>query len=553
MPLNSFRGTYPNCTQACFYLQCSAGRSCYYNVEFAGSAATYAVRSNIYAALPLAASDSYLREWRGFVDSTLTDEISINPNGGNTMPRQPIEENVLRTFYCNNCGLEEQRVNAQRHRDLHTDCTQCVAELARSAGITAQQQVDGSVLTADSTFYRSHRRCRAQGCEPHFSCASCARTLNTRSVRKCPICLKCGRCCTCNYCGRCSRNGRSICQEHSLPITARVGAGSETICRACCACAKGFQFWKPSDGVVFHHGSNRRVRTKRYISAEIELDAINGIGPNHEGDTMMSVVKKWKSAVVSDGSVGACEINTAPASGDKWEEQITQICETLKNQKAEAGLSCGLHVHVDARDFNFYDVRRLVYLYRHVERGLFALCHPARTKSRYSIPCAHKLARDIDKAKIPKEAKKNFFKNVYGSEATRDLNRASLSRNKYNESRYNALNLHSWIFRGTIENRMHHGTVQFENIFYWGLLNASILDFAYAKPESYIKDMRKHDTEDEDVYTTVPKQEMDGSIAALLEVCSSFKLKDWVQKKYEKMLPYHVGTKNVFDLSDPDL
>lgn len=267
------------------------------------------------------------------------------------------------------------------------------------------------------------------------------------------------------------------------------------------------------------------------MSAEIEL---NHVGAPPDGAvSMMDVVKKWNSAVVSDSSVLACEINTAPANGDLWAKQINELCEAMARQGAQIGVQCGLHVHVDARDYNFYDIRRLVYLYRHVEDALFSIVHPVRRESRFSVPCSHKFINNIEKSRLPKEAKKNFFLNVYGQAPNQHLNRASLSTQKYNDSRYNALNLHSWMYRGTVENRMHQGTVDATKIINWGLLNAAMLDYAYNNSESHIKGMAE--LPPPEVLRAPTKARLKQSVGVLIEICPDKYLKDWVEKRFNEV------------------
>ncbi len=61
---------------------------------------------------------------------------------------------------------------------------------------------------------------------------------------------------------------------------------------------------------------------------------------------------------------------------------------------------------------------------------------------------------------------------------------------KYNDSRYNALNIHSWLYRGSIECRMHHGTIRADKIVNWGLLWVAILDYAFEHNEMDIKALK---------------------------------------------------------------
>lgn len=217
----------------------------------------------------------------------------------------------------------------------------------------------------------------------------------------------------------------------------------------------------------------------RFISAEIEVSTCE------TGENTGPVVKAYGGAIVHDGSVPTgFEINTAPASGEKFVKQIREICENLKKDKSKVDETCGLHIHVDARDFNYYDIRKLAFLYQKIEPALFDIVARTRRDSRFCKPCGPSFIRDLERNIIPKDNEMALKKNMYGDP---NANVAYLRQDKYNASRYNALNLHSWIFRGTIECRMHHGTILAEKIINWGVLWAGILDYSFENSEKTIK------------------------------------------------------------------
>lgn len=51
------------------------------------------------------------------------------------------------------------------------------------------------------------------------------------------------------------------------------------------------------------------------------------------------------------------------------------------------------------------------------------------------------------------------------------------------------INMHSWILRGTVECRIHHGTTKWQKMIPWGLILAGIADFAIKASESEIKNL----------------------------------------------------------------
>src|SRR6478736_7584404 len=85
-------------------------------------------------------------------------------------------------------------------------------------------------------------------------------------------------------------------------------------------------------------------KSSRFISAEIE---VTGIRNNKK--LIEETVKKWSGSIVYDGTLpkpDGFEINTAPAAGDLYIKQITDICNKLSRAGAGVNDTCGLHVHI---------------------------------------------------------------------------------------------------------------------------------------------------------------------------------------------------------------
>lgn len=281
----------------------------------------------------------------------------------------------------------------------------------------------------------------------------------------------------------------------------------------CCGCGCRDTSFFRSEKPQFHRGKanfQRFNKSRRFIAVEIEVaDTDSRVD---DSSRLYKTIKRWGGQIVEDGSLPdtGFEINTAPAAGDLFVKEIAEICKDLSFHGASVTKACGLHVHVDARDFNFYDMRRLVYLYSKVEPALFGMVSGSRRNSRYCEPCGDYLADGLDKFKYPKAAKNKLLKNIYRGNHYKDAR-----KDKYAEGRYAAMNLHSWMYRGTVENRMHHGTVNYTKIINWSMLWASILDFAYANSEKYIKDMN------------------DSSVDILKHVAPA-SIRDWIDERHNK-------------------
>jgi len=358
-------------------------------------------------------------------------------------------------------------------------------------------------------------------CEGHTQCCSCwecancnvrylpisARNMN--GSRPCTNCRRCNDCCSCSYCESCERNrhGDSMC-------------GDCERCDGCCECHRSNvdRFTNPL--TKYTGVATPDSPLTRLIAVEIEA---SGVADGDAGESINKAVMKWKGSIVNDGSLeeGGFEINTSPASGDLWTKQLTDICGGLADDGAEVDIKCGLHCHVDASDMNWWGVRRLVQLYHGVEDAMFGIVEPRRKLpprdggKHYCAPVGRHYLNALAKPKGTTDLMNKTHSVLYGYTG-RDAVRQS--RDKYNGARYYALNLHSWLYRGTIEFRMHHGTVVFKDIFNWGLLCASLVNTAVTANHSVIK-------------TWQP------GIRGLLELAPTPGCKAWVVKQHNKFNP----------------
>jgi hypothetical protein len=386
------------------------------------------------------------------------------------------------------------------------------------------------------------RRCRM--CCTCYVCTGCtdaargrvtasgpARVTHSReSHPRCNLCKSCisvpersyTGSCGCRVCVGCSsrRAAHTFCREPNCNRS-----------RDCCGCActRGWMFLsQPS--IKFHSTTFRNLKSKRYLSLEVEVAQLGS------GKKFMEAINRWKCAIVSDGSVGdGFEINTAPAAGDSFVQLITELGDAMAQQGGTVDQRCGLHCHVDARDFNFYEARRLGLLWQRIEPALYRLVHPARRHSSYCVPCGAKYGPILEQGKLPKQAKEKYFEATYNKKPSKELNRATLRGNKYGGNRYNSLNMHSWMFRGTFENRMHHGTVDTKKMLNWGMLNAAILDWAATRSDADLYKLWRSPS------PTVLEPSINESVAILWAVIENDGLRKYWQDRYHKLEKYHLN------------
>lgn len=272
---------------------------------------------------------------------------------------------------------------------------------------------------------------------------------------------------------------------------------------------------------------------KRFVGCELEYD---GIDKYIEKKNVVNVLKKWKASCVYDGSLSSrgFEIQTTPASGDRFIEQVTEICQALHKAKVIVKKECGFHVHVDASDYSYFQLHWIIRLYARFERALFQAVPPSRRDNGYCRKCGDYWMENMKgleqllsdgRIKSSKQFKKQVIDVIYGKEG--ELRRVRHDR-RGGEPRYYALNLHSWYngnyrrtqkdntVRPTIECRLGAGTSNIDNIIHWGMLWAAIVEAGATMTRERFESMPKSSKE------------------ALLSISPTEETSKWLQKRWEK-------------------
>lgn len=361
-------------------------------------------------------------------------------------------------------------------------------------------------------------------------CDGCKQTLSVPSLNGevCAVCHKHKGCaieaskCVCILC-TCGRTAQGPDDKPCTGFPEMNYRGCGRL-KCCCSCDVHGRFLNsPIDTLKLHVpklGQSIINPVTRLIGVEIEVDQLRTI-PKPQVYELYKTVKKWKGGIVRDGSVAnGYEINTAPAGGDLFVSQLTEISDIIRAGPSRASRACGYHVHVDARDFGWWDIRKLVVLYTRIEGGLFQLLPPHRRTSTYCRPCAHMYTGLLENGLLGPELSKSEKKEVlrgpkaalldalYGQDGGMEI--PGFVRSKHGtDNRYNALNLHSWMHRGTIEFRHHHGVTEKTKLINWAILCAAILDTA--------------NREREEVLNTWPV-----GVPGLVQIAPTLALKDWV-------------------------
>ena len=174
---------------------------------------------------------------------------------------------------------------------------------------------------------------------------------------------------------------------------------------------------------------------------------------------------------VHDGSLneGGREFIMQPEVGDAALSTVTEFCSWAISKEFYADASCGLHVHTDAYYLGIRELKGIMLTMMALEPFIYQMLPSHRREIRYSAPMSENVkAEDILSIKSIRD-----FCHIWYEV----MNETSASQDKYNDSRYRGLNMHSKMLHGTIEYRYHHGTLNSENISNWMILCLTISDF----------------------------------------------------------------------------
>jgi hypothetical protein len=351
----------------------------------------------------------------------------------------------------------------------------------------------------------------------------------------------------CRVCGRlnivgclgCKRCKEHCCCEVCLACSARqgiaLGAGKAFIkhttsahCKACGRCKRG----KPCEkneyglkedfcgcrgmpkwvGVVDPKATERLINTlHRPLGLEIELCSLVGFGSQLK-DEWQRKPQFLQVGFEHDGSVrgAATEAVINPLVGDQFLKGIVWLGKYLNSVDAEVDDSCGLHVHVGAQDFGPYELRRLMQLYRMVERDIYERMIPAY-RGKPSPVNGKYYAKPYDmgagwwqglwSVQTVSELREYIWQWVFrGCPTVPKQNKEggvqyigipALRRGKYQiPSRYYGLNIHSWFTRGTVEWRHYPGTLRIGELVHWPLLCGWLTQLASEMRDSEVLNLR---------------------------------------------------------------
>lgn len=171
--------------------------------------------------------------------------------------------------------------------------------------------------------------------------------------------------------------------------------------------------------------------------------------------------------VVEDGSLneGGVEFVTSmPIIGDNVNIALDSLQETNEDEWNTVDSSCGLHIHMNALDMGFVEIKSLLMIMSRIQYILYESIPECRRDTSY--------AKEIDLSPIAISRISSLSELV---DSYYSMAETSISDQKYNDARYIGTNIHSRFYLGSIEFRYHEGVVSSKPIKNWILFLNSIM------------------------------------------------------------------------------
>lgn len=292
------------------------------------------------------------------------------------------------------------------------------------------------VMVQDQSRFKYSFAC--DNCKYSFfaECSQCMRRFEKRLVRYC------------------DGHGRQLCSRHAHPVSCD---------------GYNYDLSQREKGYAFTWGDSCRILgNARFMGVEIEAEMKEDM-PH----PLLSLPKGFVE--MTDGSlINGTEVATPPASGKEHYRNIQLLCKTMREAGYLIEETCGLHVHIDMREkkSDFKYLAHLFTTFFAIEDILYAMQPESRQNNKYC-----KWLRDGYNffSFYGKDYIKDFDFKYYKKDKKR-LPRKELNKNiknrKYTngeraDSHHYGVNMHSIFYRGTLEIRMHAGSLNPVKITRW--------------------------------------------------------------------------------------
>lgn len=305
---------------------------------------------------------------------------------------------------------------------------------------------NGDYARSRARVYHSHLYCRKCYEGLTHNCSHCETPTSVASLY-CSSCLVyaavCDQCSTLFY----NRyryneyNGNSYCSDDCLYEAYPCCDDCGEMCDQCCC-----EDDSPARNVTLPTVYTPCCFPNRAFGIELETDI------------KVSCPSGWK--MVHDGSVNGMEYILGPVLGKDGYDKIIAGTASMARKRLITQ-SCGFHLHMNARDLSESQVLEFLRFCHSYQNEFYAFVPLSRLKSSYCSPL--------------KPIENNDLESYLYVDSDSDV--YECKRDKYNGARYTWINAHSYYYRGTIENRLHSGTMDSAKVINWVELWLKLLEY----------------------------------------------------------------------------
>ena len=269
------------------------------------------------------------------------------------------------------------------------------------------------------------------------------------------------------YCECCRDNTFSYCQDCEEPVwhdDQRETDNGDYVCESCYEhqyheAADTFVKDSPSKPTISFYESKNFDKLNIHRLVGVEAECVFGDCDTDEEGTPMAlhdIPSGWREAY--DGSIdgNGREIISSPSNGNILWQRIKDLEDWAIEHNVYINRSCGLHVHLDATDTTWQDLKAISLVMMKVEQHIFDMLPKSRQNSNWCKRIDMNIS-DLISCSTERE-----FVELWYSQGGDAINRT-----KYNDTRYHGLNLHARFYLGTIEFRYHSGTLNSKKILNW--------------------------------------------------------------------------------------
>jgi hypothetical protein len=192
-----------------------------------------------------------------------------------------------------------------------------------------------------------------------------------------------------------------------------------------------------------------KIGSRRSFGVELETC----YSPN-----LTKIIKETEWGFYQDGSIEGMEFTSPPMSGNAGYNSIRKFCRLARSMGYQVDRECGFHLHINVTDFNETQIKNLCLAYHLTYPTWKSLVAQSRHHSGFCI---------YDK---------------------RNLNIETLDLRHY-INKFNWTSLSNLWHYGTVEVRLHQGTLCFQKIINWVRAHIKFVDWTKRHTTKEISDM----------------------------------------------------------------